>query len=164
MKSIRLSLLIGLLLFAFTSSAIASDVTLKGSAQFKCNLLSKYMEKRGFPFLKELRDRYNHYKSNLYAAKDAEVIIKNRDDAVLRTEKTDENGNFSVSLPEGAYKIVVRFHDREIESKLSASNHNNFIADLGHFSSNQIDNWLIKPALTYCTNCNIRHFVKNESL
>ncbi len=158
MKSVRLSLLIALLLFAFTSSAIASDIILKGSAQFKCNLLSTYMEKRGYPFLEELRDGYNKFNANLYAANDAEIIIKNSDDTVLLIENADKSGDFSISLPEGAHKIVIRFYDREIESELSKADHNNFIADMGHFSSNEIDHWFEKPALTYCTNCNIRHF------
>ncbi len=161
MKSLRLSLLIALLLLVFTSSAIASDIMLKGSAQFKCNLLSTYMEKRGYPFLEELKDGYNRYQANLYAAKDAEIIIKNSDDTVLLIEKADKSGDFSISLPEGAHKIVVRFYDREIESELSKTDHNNFVADMGHFSSNEVDKWLEKPAMTYCTTCNIRHFKKS---
>lgn len=164
MKSLRFSLLIALLLFAFTTSAIASDVTFNGSAQFKCNLLSTYMEKRGYPFLEELKDGYNRYMANLYAAKDAEIIIKNSDDTVLLIERADKSGDFSISLPEGAHTIVVRFYDREVESELSKTDHNNFVADMGHFSSNEVDKWLDKPALTYCTTCNIRHFNKKSFL
>ncbi len=162
MKSIKFSLLIALLLLAFTSSAIASDVILKGSVQFKCNLLSTYMEKRGYPFLEELRDGFNTFTANLYAAKDAEIIIKNSDDTVLLIEKTDKNGDFSISLPEGSHKIVIRFYDHEIESELSQTDYDNFVADMGHFSSNEVDKWFTKPALTYCTTCNIRHFNKKS--
>jgi hypothetical protein len=42
-----------LLLFSLNAAAVASDVTISGSARFKCNLLSKYMEKNGYYFIEE---------------------------------------------------------------------------------------------------------------
>ena len=164
MKRMSLSLLTGLMLFAFTSPAFASDITLNGSAQFECNLLAKYMTKRGFPFIRELRDRYNNFISNRYAAKDAEIIVKNKDNAVLLIDTADEQGNFSLNIPDEAYKIVIRFHEREIESRLSDVKQRNYIADLGHFTSNEVDNWFIRPTLTYCTTCSIRYFDTNKQL
>lgn len=165
MRRMTLSaLLCLLLLFSFSFTSNASEITISGTAQFKCSLLSKYMKKQDYSFIYEIRSK-NNFKTNLYAAKDAEVLIIDGDNGIVRIGQTDNKGHFSVSVSEEkVYQIVVRFHGREINGVASASDAEDFIADLGYFSSEEVGNWLIKPALTYCTTCKLRILEINESL
>jgi hypothetical protein len=122
------------------------------------------MKKHDFSFIEEIRGMDN-FKTNLYAARDAEVIIIDKDNNIVEIGRTDRKGHFSLTVPEEkAYQIVVRFHGREIKGEVSASEAEGFIADLGYFSSEEVENWLSKPALTYCTNCKLRTLELNESL
>jgi hypothetical protein len=164
MKKISLSICYSLLLlFSFTTVAIASDITISGSAQFKCNLLSKYMKKHGYSFIKEISYE-NNLKTNLFAAKDAEVTIKNKYDTVVGVVKTDKKGNFSISVrKDNNYKIVVRFHDLEFEYAVDYFDAENFIADLGYFDTEKVESWLQIPAVTYCYTCDIRYLENKES-
>ncbi len=70
-----------LLLLSLNAAAVASDVTISGSARFKCNLLSKYMKKHGYYYISEVP--YKNYKTNLFAARGAEVIIMGLDTVFL---------------------------------------------------------------------------------
>ncbi len=84
MKNISLFILYGLLLIlSFNTAATTSDTTVKGLAYFKCNFLSAYMEKHGYYLIKEDSE------TDLFAAEDAEVIIKNTDNAVVGVGKED---------------------------------------------------------------------------
>ena len=143
MKKILLSVWISLmLLLSFNAAAVASDITVSGSAYFKCNFRSTYMEKHGYYFIEETLYQKN-IKTNLFAARDAKVIIKNRHNTILGVGKTDEKGNFSISVPEDkSYQIVIRFHNREIEDVVSSSDAKNFIADLGYFSTEKVGSWI----------------------
>ncbi len=165
MRIIKIKIILFLLLlFSLNTVAIASDITISGSAQFECNLLSKYMKKHGYFFIKEIR-RKNNLKTNLFAAKDAEVIIKNKLDTILGVVRTDKKGNFSISVPvENMYQIVVRFHDREIKNEVSYSYAKNFLADLGYFDTEKVVSWIPLPALSYCYTCGIRYLEEKEFL
>jgi hypothetical protein len=99
------------------------------------------MEKHGYSYIKEIN--YREFKTNLFAAEDAEVIIKNKYDTVLGVGKTDERGNFSISVrKDNNYKILVRFHDREIEDVVDYFDAKNYIADLGYFKTEKVGNWI----------------------
>ncbi len=166
MKHISLYILFTLLtLLSFNHAANAFEVTtINGSAQFKCKLLSKYMEKHGYFYIKEIIYEKT-FKTNIFAAKDAEVIIKSKYDTVLAIGKADKKGNFSISVPkDNNYKIVVRFHDREIEEVVSYSDAINFIADFGYFDTEKVGNWIQIPTLSYCYTCNIRYLETKGSL
>jgi len=163
MKTLLRSVMHVLLLVLFyTAAATAASITLSGSAQFGCNLLSKYMEKHGFTYLQEIP--YNNFKTNLFAANNAEVLIKNENNAVLGTARTDKKGKFSISVPEDSrYRIIIRFHDREIEKTVDCSEAKNIIANVGYFDSGTVDNWIeIKP-VSYCFTCNLRYHENKES-
>lgn len=166
MKRILVSLSICAIMFMYYSSAsIAFDMTtISGSAQFKSSLLSKYMKKHGYSYIEEIL--YNgRFKTNLFAARDAEVIVKNKYDTVLALVKTDEKGKFSVSVPrDNNYRIAVRFHDLEIEELVSLSDATSYTVDLGHFDTETVESWFQLPPLTYCYTCNIRLLEMNESL
>jgi len=163
MKTLLRSVMYILLLVLFYNAAAnAANITLSGTTQFECNLLSKYMEKHGFTYLQEIP--YNNFKTNLFAANNAEVIIKNeKNNAVLGTARTDKKGNFSISVPEDSrYRIIVRFHDREIEKTVYCSEAKNIIANVGYFDSGTVDNWIeIKP-VSYCFTCNLRYHENKE--
>ncbi len=163
MKNISLSILYSLsLLLSFNAVAIASDITISGSAQFRCNFLSKYMEKHGYSFIKEITYN-NNFKTNIFVASDATVIIKNKDNAMLGVGKTDKKGNFSISVPmDKAYRILVQFHGREIEKELSPSDSKDFIADLGYFDIETVGSWIPIPPLSYCYTCDIRYLETNK--
>jgi hypothetical protein len=165
LKKISLSIFyVLLLLLCFNATAIASDITISGSAQFECNLLSKYMKKHGYSFIKEIKYK-NNFKTNLFAANDAEVIIKNKLNITVGVGKTGKNGDFSISVPrENTYRIIVRFHGREIEDTVSYSDAKNFIADLGYFESEKVASWIQRPGLSYCYTCNIRYLEIKDSL
>lgn len=153
-----------LLLLSLNAAAVASDVTISGSARFNCNLLSKYMEKHGYYFIEEVKYGKN-FKTNIFAAKDAEVTIKSGNHTIVGTGKADEKGNFSISVPEeDTYQIVIRFHDREIEHNVSRSDAQDFVADLGYFKTEKVGSWIQKPALSYCYTCSIRYHENRESL
>ena len=122
------------------------------------------MKKQDYSFIDEIRGKDN-FKTNLYAAKDAEVLIIDEDNNIVAIGQTDKKGHFAISVSEEkAYQVVVRFHGREINGEVSASDAEDFIADLGYFSSEEVGNWLIKPALTYCISCKLRILETNESL
>ena len=143
MKNISFSICYGLLLLlSFNTASLASDITISGSAYFKCNFRSAYVEKHGYYFIEETLYKKN-IKTNLFAAKDAKVIIKNKQNAIVGVGKTDKKGAFSVSVPmENSYQIVIRFHDREIEDIVSYPDAQNFIADLGYFSTEKVGYWI----------------------
>ena len=165
MNKISLSVWSGLLLLLFLNgAAVASDVTISGSARFKCNLISKYMEKHGYYFIEELEYNKN-FKMNIFAAKDAEITIKNRNDSILGSGKSDEKGDFSISVPEAdTYQVVIRFHDRKIEFGLSLSDVKDHVADMGYFDTEKVGSWIQKPALSYCYTCSLRYHEDRESL
>ncbi len=154
-----------IILFNFSPSSIAFDMTtLSGTAQFKSSLLSKYMRKHGYAYIEE-RMYGGHYKTNIFAASDAEVVVKNKYNTVLASAKTDDMGNFSVSVPrDNNYRIVVRFHDREIDELVSQSDAARYTADFGHFNAETVESWLQLPPLTYCHTCSIRQLEMNESM
>ncbi len=153
-----------LLLLSLNAAAVASDVTISGSARFKCNLLSKYMEKNGYYFIKELQYNKN-LKTNIFAAKDAEITIKNRNDSILGSGTSDKEGNFSISVPEAnTYQVVIRFHDRKIEFGLSLSDVKDYVADMGYFDTEIVGSWIQEPALNYCYTCSVRYHENRESL
>ena len=143
MKNILWSALYGFLLILFLNSAsAASDVTVSGSAYFKCSFLSKYMVKHGYVLIKE-NVSVNGSKTNLYAARDAEIIIKDPDNHVIGTGRTDQRGDFSVNVPEGqGYKMIFRFHGQEIEKAVSYAEADRFTADLGYFSTDMVGEWI----------------------
>ena len=157
MKRISMSVLCNLLMLLFFCASVpAFDATINGTAQFECNLLSKYMEKHGYFFIRELHYK-NNIKTNLFAAGDAEVIIKNKYNTVMGVGKTDKQGNFSISVPrDNNYKVVVRFHDRQVEDVIEYSEAEDFIADLGYFETEKVGSWIEIPPLSYCDTCNIR--------
>lgn len=161
MKNIILSACVSLLL---CNTAVASDMTISGTAQFRSNLLSKYMIKNGYHYIKEMKIGYK-YKTNLFAAGDAEVIVKNMNDIIVGSGRTDEKGNFLVSVPgDSSYQIVVRYHNREITKVVTVQETENITLDLMFFKSEEIDSWHERPALTYCYTCNIRYLENKETL
>jgi hypothetical protein len=115
------------------------------------------MKKNGYSYIKEVIYK-NNIKTNVFAAKDAEVIIKNKYGSILRTGRADEKGNFTVSVPEdNNYTIIVKFHDRKTENVVSCSDVNDFIADLGYFDSEKVGSWFRIPPMSYCYTCDIRY-------
>ncbi len=143
MQKILLSFCYGfLLIFLLVAAAFASDITVNGSAYFKCKFTSSYMAKHGYSLIQEnlyIKD----LKTNLYAAKDAEVIIKNRSGIVVGYGTADEKGNYSISVPEGErYLIIMKFHGQEIEKAVSSSDAKDIITDLGYFSTEIVGRWI----------------------
>jgi len=164
MKKILLFISCIVLILNVTSISHASDVTLNISAQFKCNFLAKYMKKHGYHYIKEVPFR-NNMRTNLFAANNAEVVIKNKHDAVLATGSTDIKGNVSIKVPaDSEYKVIVKFHDREYTENLNISNTHDFVADFGFFESDAVGSWIRIPALSYCNSCGIRHLDLMSSL
>lgn len=159
MKHILLSVLFCLLtVFPFHTEVTASDIIISGSAQFASSFRAAYMKKHDYFFIEEIRDKNNN-KVNLFAARDADVIIKNEDNMVVGITKTDEKGFFSLSVPEyETYHILVQFHDRSVEGTVNNLNTTGFFADLGYFDTEIVGSWLYNPALSYCYTCNIRTF------
>lgn len=143
MRKISLLIILSfILILSFTTVSLASDITITGSAHFKSTLSSKYMQKHGYSFIEEVRYE-NFLRKNIYAAGYAKVIIKNSKSVILGTVRTDENGGFSVTVPEeDSYQIVVRFHDHEFKKEVSPAESKEIIADLGDFSSNAVDGWI----------------------
>lgn len=149
---------------SLNSAAFASDILLNGSVYFNCNFNSTYMGKHGYVLIK--KDLYiKDFKTNRYAARDAKVVIKNQNDAVIGTGKTDDKGNYSVAVPGGdVYRVVVRFHDREIEETVSSSKTASNVADLGYFDTETVGNWIPTPDPKYCYTCNIRYLETKKGL
>lgn len=162
MKRLILAVVCGMSALLFLSAATASDVTINGSAQFQCSLLSKYMKKHGYSYIREVMYK-NNLRTNVFAAKDAEVIIKNKYGVVLATERADEKGHFTLSVPEdNNYRIAVKFHEREIENIVSCPDAANFIADMGYFDSEKVGSWLQTHPVSYCYTCGIRYHEMRE--
>ena len=138
MKKVLLSVLLCLfLLVSYSAVTNASGTTVTGAAYFKSSLLSSYMEKHGYVFIEESS------RKNIFAAEDAEIIIKNKKNKVIGYGKTDKRGNFSISVPEDdSYKIIVKYHGHEKEYEASSSNSKNFTAYLGYFSSDEVGDWI----------------------
>ncbi len=143
MKNISLSILLGLSLLLFLNTAsIASDLEISGSAYFQCSLMSKYMEKHGYSFIKEISHK-DYLKTNLYAANDAKVIVKDKNNITVGAGTADKEGNFSINVPaDESYRIIVRFHGHEFEEAVSYSDAQNVIIDLGYFSSDSVGSWI----------------------
>jgi hypothetical protein len=143
MKKILRSAWFGfLLLLTLRTVAFASDITVSGSAYFKCDFLSKYMVKHGYFLIKENVTDHSA-KTNLYAARDADIIIINQNNTVIGTGRTDVKGNFSVTVPEGSgYQLIFRFNGQEIEKALSYPDAKNYIVDLGYFSTEKVGDWI----------------------
>jgi len=152
-----------LFVLSMNNSASASDITLSGSVYFKCNFVSSYMEKHGYVLIE--KDLFmNNLKTDRYAANYAEVVIKNQTNDVVGSGKTDEKGRFSISVPEDyVYRVVVRFHDREIEETVSYEGAANITADLGYFDTEKVGSWIPVPPLRYCYTCNIRYLETKKS-
>ncbi len=142
MKTTSLSILLVLLLLFFNSIALASDITITGSAHFTCSLMSKYMQKHGYSFIDEISSA-EYLKINRYAARDAQVFIKDANNITVRKGQTDKYGNFSVTVPQDdRYQIIVKFHDHEVKEDVSFSDLKNYIIDLGNFSSEIVGSWI----------------------
>jgi hypothetical protein len=95
------------------------------------------MEKHGYVFIGE------EAKKNVFAAEGAEVIVKDMNGTIIGTAITDKKGNFSISVPEEMkYQLTVRFHDREKEYTISYLERDNFIANLGYFSTDTVGSWI----------------------
>ncbi len=165
MKRVTLSLLVCfVLVIAFSAPSIAADVSIEGSAYFKTSLIAKYMKKHGYHYVSEVM--YNNiYKTNLFGAKNAEVIVKNTDDIIVGFGRTDKKGDFSFTVPgDREYKIVIRFQGREIEKKTNEFQTGRLTADLGHFTSDEVDSWIEKYPVTYCKECDIRYLEAKGSM
>ncbi len=130
-------------LFIFISGvSAAADVTINGSAYFKCNFISKYMEKHGYSYIREVSYNEN-MKTNLFAARDATVIIKDSGNNIVGYGRTDRKGNFSISVPrDESYQIIVQFHGQEIKKQVPYPEAKRFIADLGYFSTEKVGRWI----------------------
>jgi len=146
------------------STASGSDIKLSGSVYFECNFISTYMEKHGYVLIEEnlyIRD----LKIDRYAANDAEVVIKNQNNTVIGTGETDEKGQFSIPIPEDRnYRVLIRFHDREIEEVIPYTKAANFTSDLGYFDTEQVGSWIPIPPLKYCYTCPVRYLETKKSL
>ena len=156
MKKVTLSvLLVFILSLIFNAAATASDITINGTAYFSCNLLSKYMEKNGYSFIREIYQ--NNVKKNLFAAGDAEVIIKNKRNSIIKIGTTDKKGNFSVSVSRDfGYQVIVRFHEHEFMDVVTSANDYIFTANLGFFDTEEVGSWIGKPRPSYCYTCKLR--------
>ncbi len=156
MKKVRQSVLSIFILSLIISTAAAADkITINGRAYFSCTLLSKYMEKNGYSFIEELHQ--GNVKKNLFAARDAEVIIKNKKKSIIKTGRTDNLGNFSISVPRDfGYQIIVRFHGHEFMDVVTSANEYRFSANMGFFDTEEAGSWISKPSLSYCYTCKIR--------
>ena len=143
MKNMCLTILFSLLLFfSFSVASNTTDVTVSGAAYFKCKFRSTYMAKHGYQFIEEVLHK-RILKTNLFAANDAEVIIKNKDNATLGAGKTDEKGHFSISVPEDqSYKVIVKFHEQEFEKTVSYPETEDITVNLGYFSTEKVGSWI----------------------
>jgi len=154
MKKILRAICFTLVVFySFINNAVASDVVISGSTQFDCSLSSKFMEKHGYVFIEE--SYYESYlTTNMYAARDAEVIVENEHGAVLGTGIADKKGKFSITVPKGdLYNVIARFHGNEIIKQVQFPKLENVIVYIGYFKSDVVDNWLRTAGLNDCDNC-----------
>ncbi len=165
MKKMTLSLLLSLVLLAFLCiPSMAADMTIEGSAQFKTSLIAKYMEKHGYYYINEVMHN-NQYKTNLFGAKNAEVMVVNTKGIIVGFGRADMKGDFSFDVPvDREYKIIISFHGREIEKKTNEFQTGSLKADLGSFSSEEVDSWIESYPLTYCDNCDIRYLEAKGSI
>lgn len=138
MKNIITPVLFSVIMLTVCSAAVGlSNNTLNGAAQFKSSFSSSYMAKHGYVFIEESN------KSNIFAAGDAEIIIKNKNGKLVGKGKTDREGAFSIAVPEGeSYKVIIKYHDRETEYEVSSLKTRNFIAYLGEFDSDEVGSWI----------------------
>lgn len=142
MKAILLSSLLVLILLSFNPIAHSSDLTISGSAYFKCSLMSKYMQKHGYSFIDVITSA-EYLKINRYAARDAQVFIKDTNNIIVGKGQTDRDGKFSITVPQyDRYQIVVKFHDQEVKEDVSFSDLKNVLIDLGNFSSDSVGSWI----------------------
>ena len=131
-----------LILAPFNNSASASDVFISGSSQFESRLLVKYMKKQGYFYI-GLSDT----DLNTFGAKDAEIIITNADDIAVGTGLADNKGNFHITVPiEDVYKVVVRFHGKEVVQVVKFPGIKDIMVYLGYFDSDIIDRWWLRTA------------------
>ena len=138
MKKCLLSILMCLILLISLSGAVcASDTVVSGSIYFSSTLISPYMQKHGFIFIKE----GSH--DVVYAAPDAEITVTNKEDDIVGQGRTDTGGHFSISVPEvESYMIVVRFHEHEYKHEVPNSERDTILIRLGLFRSDEVDRWI----------------------
>jgi len=104
--------------------------------------MSKYMQKHGYSFI-DVIPSAEFLKMNRYAARDAQVIIKDKNNITAGKGQTDKNGKFSITVPQDeGYQIIVKFHGNEVKEAVSASDVKKIIIDLGYFSSDSVGNWI----------------------
>lgn len=141
----------------------ASDITLSGAVYFKCNYNSTYMEKHGYALIKKnllIKD----FKIDSYAASYAEIVVRNQNDTIIGTGKTDEKGVFALSVPEEhLYRLMVTFRGREIQEFVPYTNAANITVDMGYFDTESVGSWIPVPPITYCPTCNIRFLESKEA-
>ena len=138
MKKCLLSILMCLILvISFSGAVCASDTVVSGSIYFSSSLISSYMQKHGFIFIKD------HSHDLVYAAPDAEIAVINKEDDIVGQGRTDTGGHFSISVPEEkSYMIIVRFHGHEYKHEVPNSERDNISIRLGLFSSDEVDAWI----------------------
>ncbi len=158
MKRINLSVFcILILVLSFSIPAMASDITIKGSALFKCSLIGKYLEKHGYTYIDEVMYD-NIYKINRFGAKDAEITIRNKSNEIVGSGTADKNGEFAFVVPEDkGYKIAAKYHGHEVEILTDHYLGHKYTADLGRYSSKEVGGWIKSLPVTYCYNCDIRY-------
>lgn len=141
MTKITVSILIASLMILLIGGIGGAEEALKNkinvNVQFKCNFLTKYMEKHGYVFVEKSN------KMNIFAARDAQIIIKDMNDNVIADGTTDQNGEFTGNVPfQDSYKLVVSFNKHESEFIVSSSKADNFTAYLGYFESDEVGGWI----------------------
>ena len=141
MRKITVSILIASLMILLIAGAGGAEEALKNkinvNAQFKCNFLTKYMEKHGYVFIE------TSSKKNIFAAGDAKIIIKDMNDKVIADGTADKNGEFTGYVPaQDSYKVSVSFNSHESEFIVSSSKARNFTAYLGYFESDEVGGWI----------------------
>ena len=156
----------------FINNAVASDfqkeniviktVVISGSFQFDSSLSARFMEKHGYSFIEE--SYYASYlTTNIYGAKDAEVIIEDEHGTFLGTGVTDKKGKFSINVPlEDSYRIVARFHDRETDKMVKLKDIERVIVYVGFFKSETVDIWMAQASLDDCGTCGAVRYAKKR--
>ena len=138
MRKISVSVLLSLLLLLiYSGAANASKDKVNVTVQFKCNFLSKYMEKHGYVFIESSN------KMNIFAAMNAKITIKDMNDKIVGSGIANKNGEFTSYVPaQDNYKVIVEFHGHESEFEMASSKADNFTAYLGYFESDEIGGWV----------------------
>ena len=138
MKKITVSILIGFLMILLIGGAAdALKNKMSVTVQFKCNFLSKYMEKHGYVFVESSN------KKNIFAARESKITIKDMNDKIVGTGTANEKGEFTSYVPvQDSYKISIQFHGRESEFEVSSSKAGNFTAYLGYFETDEVGGWI----------------------